>query len=109
MGIVIHATRATREWRPVGVRPGDRTYHVLSDLAGEVGSRELRAFTEALGFSWRWVQYPGTYREHFDAPSEDYDEIVASGATPISTSDLGRLLAAKRAVMGDLPPGMRRR
>jgi hypothetical protein len=101
MAIVIHATRATRDWYGVGVAKGERTYHVLSDQIGEAGSRELREFVAQLGIRARWVQYPGAYREHFDAPGRALDDLLRLGGRMISTHDLGALLAAKRAAQAN--------
>lgn len=105
MAIVLHAARATRDWLPAGVRRGDRMYHMLSDIPGAEGGRELRAFATALGFRERWVQYPGGYREHFDVTERDALAILArGGARLISNRELGALLLAKRAYLDAPPP-----
>lgn len=72
-------------------------YHMLSDIPGPEGGRELREFASQMGFRERWVQYPGGYREHFDVPERDAQAILARGARLISNHELGALLAAKRA------------
>lgn len=101
MAIVLHAARATRDWLPAGVHRGDRMYHMLSDIPGSVGGRELREFALPLGFRERWVQYPGSYREHFDLTERDAQAILArGGARLLSNRELGALLAAKRAYLG---------
>lgn len=98
MAIVLHAARATRDWIPAGVRRGDRMYHMLSDIPGAEGARELRAFALSLGFRERWVQYAGGYREHFDVTERDAQVILASSDVRlVSNRELGALLAAKRA------------
>lgn len=100
MAIVLHAARATRDWLPAGVRRGDRMYHMLSDIPGSDGGRELRDFALSLGFRERWVQYPGGYREHFDVTERDARAILArGGARLISNRELGALLAMKRAFL----------
>jgi hypothetical protein len=102
MAIVLHAARATRDWLPAGVRRGDRMYHMLSDIPGSEGSRELRSFATPLGFRERWVQYPGSYREHFDVTERDAKAILARGGVQVlSNRELGALLAAKRAYLDD--------
>jgi hypothetical protein len=101
MAIVIHPSRATRHWHGPGVRQGERIYHVLSDLHGEEGSRELRAFAQRYGLQARWVQYPGTYREHHDVPEHVGLRMLADGARQVTNRELGRLLAAKRASTDD--------
>jgi len=98
MATVLHAARATRDWLPAGVRRGDRMYHMLSDIPGAEGARELRTFALSLGFRERWVQYPGGYREHFDVTERDALAILARGGVRlISNRELGALLALKRA------------
>jgi Protein of unknown function (DUF4031) len=98
MAIVLHAARATRDWLPAGVRRGERMYHMLSDISGPEGARELRAFALKLGFRERWVQYPDSYREHFDLTERDAKAILARGGAQLLTNhELGALLAAKRA------------
>ncbi len=73
-------------------------YHLLSDILGPEGARELRAFALPLGFRERWVQYRGGYREHFDVTESDAQKILAQGGVrQISNRELGILLAAKRA------------
>ena len=68
-----------------------------------VGGRELREFALPLGFRERWVQYPGSYREHFDLTERDAQAILArGGARLLSNRELGALLAAKRAYLS--PP-----
>jgi muramoyltetrapeptide carboxypeptidase len=60
--------------------------HVASDASFE----ELHAFAHALGFPER-----GFDRDHYDVPSEWYDQVVAAGAQPISSKELvGRLARA---------------
>lgn len=72
-------------------------YHLLSDIPGPEGERELRAFAIPLGFRERWVQYPHSYREHFDVTEHDAATILARGAARLITNrELGALLIAKR-------------
>ena len=102
MAIVIHPSRATRHWHGPGVRRGERIYHVLSDLLGEEGSRELRAFAVRYGLRATWVQYAGTYREHHDVPERIGLRMLADGARQVTNRELGQLLAAKRATPNDV-------
>lgn len=97
MAIVVHAARATHNWWRAGVRRGDRMYHVLSDQIGPAGSAELVAFVTSCGLRAEWVQYPGTYREHYDAREEDGACMIAAGARLVTNRELGALLAHKRA------------
>ncbi|MGZ3581630.1 MAG: DUF4031 domain-containing protein [Ktedonobacterales bacterium] len=102
MAILIHAARATRHWLPAGVYRGQRMYHVVSDIIGPEGSHELRAFVQRYGLRPEWVQYAGTYREHFDVREDTglrmLEDVIARQVT---NRELGALLSAKRAA---LPP-----
>jgi hypothetical protein len=97
MAIVIHAARATHNWWRAGVWRGDRMYHVLSDQLGPAGTTELVAFVTSCGLRAEWMQYPGTYREHYDARFEDGARLIAAGARLVTNRELGTLLAYKRA------------
>lgn len=65
--------------------------HLLSDQPGEAGRRELLAFAERLGIETRWLQKPGTHREHFDVTEPTRQRALALGAVPIR---YGRAVAA---------------
>ena len=65
--------------------------HLLSDLPGEAGRRELLAFADRLGIEARWIQNPGTAREHFDVTEPTRQRALALGAVPIT---YGRAVAA---------------
>jgi hypothetical protein len=61
-----------------------------SHLASDVSFDELHVFAAGVGIPTR-----GFDRDHYDVPSEWYDEVVAAGAVPISSRDLvARLTAA---------------
>jgi hypothetical protein len=100
MAIVLHAARATHNWWRAGVRRGDRMYHVLSDQLGADGTVELIAFVRAYGLRAEWMQYPGTYREHFDARQPEGERMLAGGARLLTNRALGELLAHKREALG---------
>ena len=60
--------------------------HVASDTSYD----ELHAFARTLGIPDR-----GFDRDHYDVPSERYDDVVAAGATPVSSRELvARLIAS---------------
>lgn len=75
--------------------------HLFSDLPGEAGRRELLAFADRLGIEARWIQKPGTAREHFDVTESTRQRALALGAMPIR---YGRAVAeitrAKRSADG---------
>jgi hypothetical protein len=96
MAVLIHPTRASHDLPHIGVRKGERMYHVLSDVAGAAGGQELRAFVRGCGMRPAWVQYAGTYREHFDAHGHLADCLMRRGARLATNREVGLLLRAKR-------------
>jgi hypothetical protein len=97
VAILLHPARATHDWIPAGVRRGDRMYHVLSDQLGTAGTGELLAFVSPCGLRARWMQYSGTYREHFDAPPRAAECLLRRGARLATNREVGALLRIKRA------------
>jgi hypothetical protein len=97
MAILIHPMLATRDLPHPGIRRGDRMYHLLSDLPGAAGTEELLAAARACGMPTRFIQYPGSYREHFDIHGPMKDTLLAHGARLATNREVGLLLRAKRA------------
>jgi hypothetical protein len=61
-----------------------------SHLASDTSYDELHAFARTLGIPER-----GFDRDHYDVPSEWYDDVDAAGALPVSSRELvTRLVAA---------------
>ena len=61
-----------------------------SHLASDTSYDELHEFARELGIPER-----GFDRDHYDVPSERYDDVVAAGAVPVSSRELiTRLRAA---------------
>ena len=61
-----------------------------SHLASDESYDELHAFAASLGIPAR-----GFDRDHYDVPSERYDDVVAAGAVAVSSRELvARLRAA---------------
>lgn len=52
--------------RPRTLPDGRITAHLISDLHGVEGYRELLAVALSLGCHPIFLQYPSTYKEHFD-------------------------------------------
>lgn len=107
MALLLHPTLATRDlWGP-GIRKGDRMYHLLSDLSGADGTRELLEAARACGMPTRFIQYPGTYREHFDVHGPMIEMLLARGARLVTNREVGTLLRARRVAMeaGTPPAG----
>ncbi|HET9112145.1 MAG TPA: DUF4031 domain-containing protein [Ktedonobacterales bacterium] len=99
MAILVHPMLATRDLPRPGIRRGDRMYHLLSDLHGEAGAVELLAAARACGMPTRFIQYPGTYREHFDIHVPMAEKLLADGARLATNREIGQLLRAKRAAL----------
>ena len=74
--------------------------HLISDLPGEAGTRELLAFVEQLGIEARWIQYPGTRKEHFDITEPTRQRALALGAVPIRYGrEVARITLGKGAAL----------
>jgi hypothetical protein len=62
---------------------------VWSHLVSDESLDELHAFARQAGIPARAFD-----RDHYDVPSDKYDELVAAGATPVASRDLVRRLIA---------------
>ena len=60
-----------------------------SHLASDTSYDELHAFARTVGIPER-----GFDRDHYDVPSEWYDDMLAAGAVPVSSRDLVATLVA---------------
>jgi hypothetical protein len=58
-----------------------------SHLASDASYDELHAFARAVGIPER-----GFDRDHYDVPSEWYDDMLAAGASPVTSRELIRRL-----------------
>ncbi len=97
MGLLLHPTRATRDLPRAGIHKGDRMFHLLSDRLGVDGEDELRLFVSHYGLQTEWVQYPHSYREHFDVHGAVAERMRLDGARVVTNHEIGRLLRAKRS------------
>lgn len=89
-----------RDWGGAFNRRWGPSSHLMSDLPGEEGARELAAFMEAMGVPWAPVQHPGTYREHHDLAGEWIVRARALGATTLDRAAFVGVLRRRREVMG---------
>ena len=71
--------------RPTWPGRGRLWSHLISD----VSFVELHAFAELLGAPRR-----GFDGDHYDVPSEWYDQVIAAGAEPVTSRELVRRLHA---------------
>src|SRR5262245_19613867 len=75
--------------------------HLLSDLPGDEGRRELVAFAQRLGMDPRWIQNEGTATEHFDLREPTRQRALALGAVPVRYGrEVARITMAKKRLSG---------
>lgn len=64
--------------------------HMLAD-----STDELMAMADRIGVARRWVQYPGTAREHFDIAMAKRALAVKAGAVEIDRRQVAAFLRSK--------------
>jgi hypothetical protein len=64
--------------------------HMIADT-----HEELLTMVDRIGVQRKWIQYPKTYREHFDICLTKRKLAVAAGALEISMCDLARKIRKK--------------
>lgn len=77
--------------RPVQFRRFRRTAHLMSDVPGAEGTRELLEFGHVIGLKPHWLQNAGTPTEHFDLFDAAIDRARLAGAVEVSGRELVRL------------------
>lgn len=65
--------------------------HMVADT-----HEELLQMATALGVDHKWIQNPGTPREHFDICKSKRKKAIALGAVEVSAREMGRRLREKR-------------
>lgn len=65
--------------------------HLIADTPAE-----LRAMARRIGVAERWVQFPGTPKEHLDICAARRQVAIAAGAVPVSTREIVRRIVARR-------------
>lgn len=75
--------------------------HMLADTTGE-----LLAMADRIGVDRKWIQYPGSHREHFDIALTKRPEAVTAGAREITWREAGLVTRWRRreAARGLKPP-----
>ena len=66
--------------------------HMLADT-----TEELHAMADLLGVERRWIQYPGTAKEHYDIPLGHRQRAVEAGAIEVSWRFMGALVRSRRS------------
>ena len=72
--------------------------HMVSDLHGEAGTQELLEFAKRVGMKAEWIQYAGTWKEHFDVFGGRRSKAVKAGAKEIGRREMVNILRAKRGL-----------
>jgi hypothetical protein len=65
--------------------------HMVSDTTAE-----LLLMVDKIGVNQKWIQYPGTYNEHFDICLAKKKMAIYAGAVEISARDYARFANAKK-------------
>lgn len=73
-----------------------RWSHLMSDLPGADGTAELVAFAARLGQRRAWIQYEGTWKEHFDLTENKRWQAIRLGAVQIRYGHEGAALGRAR-------------
>ena len=65
--------------------------HMFADT-----SEELLAMADSIGLSRKWIQYPGTYKEHFDVSLTMRSAAINAGALTCDSRALVEVMNRKR-------------
>jgi len=65
--------------------------HMVADT-----SEELLAMADRIGVDRKWIQYAGTWREHFDISLSRRRRAVAAGAIEVTRRELWEILRTRR-------------
>jgi hypothetical protein len=65
--------------------------HMIAD-----SSKELLQMAKKIALPARWIQYPGTYKEHFDVCKTKREAAIFHGAIPITRRELAAKISARR-------------
>lgn len=67
--------------------------HMMADT-----TEELLNMVDKIGIKRKWIQYPGTYKEHFDIALTKRKLAVVNGAIEITWAETSRKMDAKKSV-----------
>lgn len=65
--------------------------HMIAD-----SNQELITMVKAIGVQPKWIQYPGTTKEHFDICASKRKKAVALGAVELTTKEILGQIKSKR-------------
>lgn len=80
------------------------TSHLMSDLPGEAGSKELSAFASAAGLNPAWLQKAGTAYEHYDIMKGRHRTVRQMGAREVGRKEFVQIIKAKKAAAAAQAP-----
>jgi len=73
--------------------------HMVSDLVGEAGHRELMEFASKIDMRPEWLQKAGTEHEHFDIFGGRRDRALRAGCVEVDRKRMVEVFRAKRAAL----------
>lgn len=76
---------------PVGEFRNMKMSHLIADT-----TEELLAMVDKIGVQRKWIQYPNTYKEHFDIAQSKRTLAIKHGAVPITYMQCGSMDASRR-------------
>jgi hypothetical protein len=65
--------------------------HMIADT-----TEELLEMADKIGVQRKWIQYPGTFREHFDIAKDKKRKALLYGAKLITWTEYGRMVNARK-------------
>lgn len=68
--------------------------HMMADT-----QKELLEFADKIGVKRKWIQYKGTYLEHFDICLSKKKEAIKAGAIEMNFRDYARMINLKKSNM----------
>ncbi len=76
---------------------GMRMCHMIADT-----HEELLEMADKIGVQRKWLQAPGSYKEHFDVCGTKRNAAIVNGAVPITVMELGsKLIERRNALRGE--------
>ena len=73
-----------------------RSAHLISDIPGKEGTRELTRFAVKIGLKRRWMSKYGKSDEHFDVMNTFIDKALKTGARQIDKYKFANIIKKKR-------------
>lgn len=72
--------------------------HMIAD-----NTEELLRFAKSIGLKPQWIQFKGTYKEHFDLNTSKREKAIAAGAQSITTIDFIKIIKERRELSLSTP------